>query len=171
MADVELNKIREVIGRIAAGEGLELVHWALKGYGGSGGKAFLRVTIDRPEGITHQDCVAVDRQVTAAFEAEDLVPFAYTLEVSSPGLGKALSGQPDFDRHKDAIVRVRAKEPVDGQVNFKGRVGRVTPKELTLVGRDGREVTIPYSNIFAANTVQVPKGGRGEEIGEETSDE
>jgi ribosome maturation factor RimP len=171
MADVELNKIGEVIARVAASEGLELVHWELKGHGGGKSSAFLRILIDRPEGITHRDCVAVDNQVSAAFDAEDVIPFGYTLEVSSPGLGKALAGQPDFDRNRGAVVRVRAKEAVDGRSSFKGRVDHVTPREVTLVDGDGHEFTISYTNILAANVVQVPKGGRRAETGEETSDE
>lgn len=169
MAEIELEKIGETIERVAGDAGLELVHWELKGHAGRG--SFLRVTIDRPEGITHEDCVLVDRQLTAAFDADEAIPYAYTLEVSSPGLGRALSGQPDFDRHRGEIVRVRVKEPVDGRITIKGEVARVTPKELTVAARDKQQFTIPYSNILAANVVQVPKGGRRAEVGEETSDE
>ena len=170
MADVELDRIGSVIERVTASEGLELVNWELKGHGGGKSSAFLRILIDRPEGITHQDCVAVDRQVSTAFDEGDLIPFGYTLEVSSPGLGRALTGQPDFDRHRGQVVRVCAKEPIEGRVSFKGLVDRVTPKEVTVVG-SGQEFTIPYSNILAANIVQVPKGGRRAEVSEETSDE
>jgi ribosome maturation factor RimP len=157
MAELELEKIGRAVERVVAGEGLELVGWALRG---QGPKSLLRVTIDRADGITHDDCVAVNNQLGTILDVEDLIPFGYTLEVTSPGLGKALSGRAGFDRHRGEVARVRAASEIDGRVSFKGQIARVTPDSVTLAEAGGREVTIPFSNIVAANLVQVPQKAR-----------
>src|ERR1041384_4275210 len=80
--------------------------------------ALLRVTIDRPEGVTHEDCALISTQLDTILDVEELIPFAYTLEVSSPGLGRALVAPGlrksdvarDFERHLGRVVRVRTGE-------------------------------------------------------------
>lgn len=157
MSEVNHEKIGDVIERVAGSEGLELVGWELKG---EGSRAMLRIVIDRDEGVTHADCVAVNNQVGTILDVEDLVPFKYTLEITSPGLGKALSGQPAFDRHRGEVARIRASEPIEDRTSFKGRIGRVTPTSVTLVDSRGREFEIPYTQILAANVVQAPASAR-----------
>ena len=90
-------------------------------------------------------------------DVEDLIPFAYTLEVSSPGLGKALADRAAFDRHRGEIARIRASEPIDDRTSFKGRIERVTPTGVTLVSAGGQEFSIEFRQIIAANIVQAPK--------------
>ena len=79
----DINTIREIAGRVATAQGVEVVDVELRG----GGKArTLRITIDKPEGVTHEDCAMVSREVSTILDVEDAVQGAsYTLEVSSPG--------------------------------------------------------------------------------------
>jgi len=163
MSQVEHEKIGSVIERVVASEGLELVGWELKG---EGSKAMLRITIDNDEGVTHEHCVAVNNQVGTILEVEDLIPFGYTLEITSPGLGKGLVGQPAFDRHRGEIVRIRTSQPLENRTSFKGRIEKVTPTGVVLVDRQGQEHQIQYSQMFAANTVHAPaRAGRRPETG------
>ena len=157
MPEVDFDRIGDVIERAVRSEGLELVGWDLRG---EGPNSLLRVTIDRDEGVTHEDCVAVNNYVGTVLEVEDLIPFAYTLEISSPGLGKALTDRAAFDRHRGEIARVRAGEPVDGRTSFKGRIEHVTPTAVTLVDARGQERQIEYRQIVAANIVQAPRQTR-----------
>ena len=92
----DLNTIREIAGRVATAQGLEVVEVEMRG----GGKArTLRITIDKPEGVTHEDCANVSREVSTILDVEDAIPgAAYTLEVSSPGLDRKLSRAEDFQR-------------------------------------------------------------------------
>ena len=94
MAD--LDKVREIAQRVADSSGLELVDVDLRG----GGKArMLRIFIDKPEGVTHEDCSNFSREVGTIFDVEDAVPGgAYTLEVSSPGLDRKLLKPADWIR-------------------------------------------------------------------------
>ena len=91
-----MDKIREIAERVAQSSGLELVDLELLG----GGKArMLRVYIDKPGGVTHEDCANFSREAGTIFDVEDAVPGSqYTLEVSSPGLDRKLSKPEDFER-------------------------------------------------------------------------
>jgi ribosome maturation factor RimP len=162
MAELELEKIARMIERVVVADGLEFVTWALKG---QGPKALLRVTIDRPQGITHADCVAVTNHLGTLLDVEDVIPFKYTLEVTSPGLGRALSDRADFDRHRGEVARVRAASEISDRTSFKGEIARVTPDAVTLTEADGQQFTISYSNILAANLVQMPKSAQRRQSG------
>lgn len=153
MAEIDFDKVGDIIDRVVRSQGLELVGWELKG---EGPKSMLRITIDRDEGVTHDDCVAVNNEVGTILDVEDLIPNAYTLEITSPGLGKSLADRAAFDRHRGQVARIRVTEPIEGRSSFKGTIDRVTPTGVTLVDLHGNQHEIEYSQILAANTVQAP---------------
>ncbi len=85
---MELERIREAAERVARSLGIEVVdvEWKV------GKQRFLRVYIDKPEGISHRDCETVSNQLSVILDVEDLVPGPhYILEVSSPGLDRKLT--------------------------------------------------------------------------------
>ena len=86
-----LDKVREIVERVAQSSGLEVVDVELHG----GGKArMLRIYIDKPCGVTHEDCSSFSREVSTIFDIEDAVPGgSYMLEVSSPGLDRKLQSR------------------------------------------------------------------------------
>ncbi len=160
---LEIDRVREVAERVAASMGLEVVEVEFRG----GGKArMLRITIDKPEGVTHEDCANVSRDVGTILDVEDVVPgSSYLLEVSSPGLDRRLSRPADFERFTGSLIKVTTREPVDGNRHFEGRIqsfqdGRITlelggPKKLK--GAKGRskkqepEIERPRLDIDLAN--------------------
>jgi ribosome maturation factor RimP len=168
MADVDLERVAGVVERVVVSEGLEYVHTELRGMGKN---ALLRVTIDRPEGVTHEDCAFISTQLDTILDVEELIPFPYTLEVSSPGLGRALNGAADFERHRGEVVRVRVSEEVDGRTRFKGIVATVAGNAVHLTEKSGNEVALPVAKILAANVVHLPKGARPVEEKTENADE
>src|SRR5262245_63099035 len=90
-----LSKIEAIAERVAQSEGIEIVEIELKG----GGKnRFLRISIDKPEGVTHGDCELISQQVGTILDVEDVVPGTYTLEVSSPGVARKLRKYKDCER-------------------------------------------------------------------------
>src|SRR5579864_3794238 len=99
-----LEKIREIAERIAQSDGLELVDVELLG----GGKArMLRIYIDKPGGVTHEDCSNFSREAGTIFDVEDAVPGgSYTLEVSSPGLDRKLTKPEEFRRFVGNVVKL-----------------------------------------------------------------
>ena len=84
----DVDQVREIAERVAASSGLEVVEVELRG----GGKArMLRIVIDKPGGVTHEDCASLSREVGTILDVEDAIPgSSYVLEVSSPGLDRKL---------------------------------------------------------------------------------
>ena len=158
-----IDKIREIAERVAQSSGLELVDLELQG-GGKG--RMLRVYIDKPGGVTHEDCANFSREVSTIFDVEDAVPgSSYLLEVSSPGLDRKLLKPADYERFVGSLVKLSTREPVSGNQHFEGRLkarheGRIT---LELAGRKkskkheaveaGTEVEIALANVEKANLV------------------
>lgn len=117
---LEIDRVREVAERVAASMGLEVVEVDFRG----GGKArMLRITIDKPAGVTHEDCANVSRDVGTILDVEDVVPGgSYLLEVSSPGLDRRLSRAAEFERFTGSLIKVTTREPIDGNRHFEGRI-------------------------------------------------
>ena len=128
MAD--LDKVREIAQRVADSSGLELVDIDLRG----GGKArMLRIFIDKPGGVTHEDCASLSREVSTILDVEDAVPGgSYVLEVSSPGLDRRLHRSADFERFQGSRVKLTTKDPVNGNRHFEGRLEHFESGRLTL---------------------------------------
>jgi ribosome maturation factor RimP len=92
---IDRDRLRQLVTDSVEGLGYELVELELKG----GGKnSVLRIFIDKPEGISHKDCALISEQVGTVLDVEDLIPFSYTLEVSSPGLDRKLVKESDYTR-------------------------------------------------------------------------
>jgi len=73
-------------------------------------------------GVTIDDCVAVSREIGDLLEVNEVIPRAYNLEVSSPGLDRPLRKPADFKRFAEQRVRIKLKAPRDGRRNLKGRL-------------------------------------------------
>src|SRR5215469_1356111 len=125
-----LDKIEEIAERVAKSSGLEVVEVELRG----GGKArMLRVYIDKPGGVTHDDCSNFSREAGTIFDVEDAVPGgSYTLEVSSPGLDRKLLKAEDFGRFIGSLIKVMTRDPVNGNRHFEGRLRRFENDRFSL---------------------------------------
>src|SRR5690242_21896705 len=115
---LEVDRIREIADRVVSSSGLELVDLELRGGGNS---RMLRVFIDKPGGVTHEDCANVSREVGTILDVENAVPGgSYLLEVSSPGLDRQLVRPADYERFAGSLVKVTTREPVEGNRHFQG---------------------------------------------------
>lgn len=112
-----VSKIEEIAERVAASEGLEVVEVELKG---SGGNRLLRISIDKPAGVTHGDCELVSQQVGTILDVEDVVPGHYTLEVTSPGVERKLLKPSDYIRFQGKKAKIVLREPVESQRHWEG---------------------------------------------------
>ena len=152
------DEVRAIASRVALSHGLEVfdVQFRREGIG-----MVLRILIDRPgPGLTAEDCVSVEdcatvsRDVSAILDVEDVVPSAYTLEVSSPGLDRPLRGADDYRRFAGRRAKLVMREAVDGQTYFKGRLGGVADNAARAVlidADDGRRHLVPVDIITRAN--------------------
>jgi ribosome maturation factor RimP len=167
---VNLDKIREAAERVAGSEGLEVVdvEWKI------GKQRFLRVYIDKiapadsaeahdgqevvdpyPK-VSHADCERVSQQLSVILDVEELVPGpGYILEISSPGMDRALKTDKDFQRFAGRLAKISTTEPIGEAKLFEGRLkgfadGRV---RMELKGKEARMVEIPLQTIRKANLV------------------
>lgn len=145
-----VEQVRGMASRIAAASGLELVDAEWKG-GSRGGT--LRVFIDKESGITHADCEAVSRQLSAVLDVEDLIPKAYSLEVSSPGLDRKLTKLADFQRFAGRAVKVRVREPLHGSRQVTGRIEGSSDGTVSLRTSGGETREIQLGDIELARLV------------------
>ena len=128
-----------------AGLGYELVDLERSGKG-----LFLRVFIDKPEGINVDDCAAVSHHLTRWLTVENI---AYDrLEVSSPGLDRVLKKERDFVRFAGQKARIKLRVPVDGQRNFVG-VLRDTGAGKVQLEIDGKLLSFELGNLERARLV------------------
>lgn len=111
--------------------GLDLVDIEYKKEGGSW---FLRVYIDKPEGVDIDDCSRVSEQLSDRLDEVDPIPTAYFLEVSSPGAERPLKKPADFERAIGSYVHVSLYEPLKGNKSYDG--------VLTAYGEDGVELDV-----------------------------
>jgi len=128
--EFELARVQEIAERVASSSGLEIVEVEMRG----GGKArMLRIYIDKPDGVTHEDCANLSREVGTILDVEDVMPGgSYLLEVSSPGLDRKLSRAKDFERFTGKRVKLTTRNPVNGNRHFEGRLESFHEGRLTL---------------------------------------
>lgn len=111
------------------------------------GTWFLRAYIDKPGGITIDDCELISRALSDLLDEKDFIEEAYILEVSSPGLGRPLKKDKDFARSLGESVEVRLFRAVEKQKEFTGILKNWDKDTVTLEFEDEAEMTIERSNI------------------------
>jgi ribosome maturation factor RimP len=141
------NKITEIITPVINAMGIELYDVE---FSKMKSKGLLRVFIEKQDGVTIDDCERVSREIEAVLDVEDPIPFAYVLEVSSPGLDRPLKELEDFKRYSGKTARVITHEPIDNQTFFIGTIISAENNEISLLLPKDRQVIIPYKNISKA---------------------
>lgn len=147
---VEFDKIRAIAERVATSEGLTLVDVELKG-----GKSnpLLRIYIDKPQGISHEDCKLVSEQVSAILDVEDPFPGSYVLEVSSPGLDRKLVKASDYEHFVGRRARVILKDPLENQKVWEGCLAGLDSGRVRLDAGEAGMKEIDLENIAKARLV------------------
>ena len=111
------------------------------------GTWYLRVYIDKEGGININDCERVSRAFSEILDKEDPIEDAYILEVSSPGLGRPLKKDKDFQRHLGDEVEVRTYKPINKQKEFVGLLDAWDKETVTLQMENGEMMTIARADI------------------------
>ena len=107
---------------------------------------YLRAYIDKEGGVTIDDCEAVSRAWSDELDKDEFIEEAYYLEVSSPGLGRALKKDSHLQKSIGESVDVKTFKPIDKQKEFTGILKGFTDKEITL-SVDGKDVTFLRTDI------------------------
>jgi ribosome maturation factor RimP len=146
-----LEQIRAIADRVAASRGLEV--WEIQSRREASGHV-VRIFIDRPgpaataeESVSIEDCEQVNREMSTILDVEDPLPFAYTLEVSSPGLDRPLRGEDDYRRFAGRLAKVVVSEAVDNQKAFEGRLRGFENGDVLLEAPNGRMHRLPMRLI------------------------
>ncbi len=144
---VIIEKISNVLAPILEDARLELVEIEFKPIGK---RWLLRIYIEKEGGLTIADCVYVSRELSRILDVEEIIEYAYTLEVSSPGLTRPLKKIEDFARYKGKTCRIITKEAIDGKNEFRGEITDVASDKVEIKEKIDI-ITIPICAIKKAH--------------------
>jgi ribosome maturation factor RimP len=141
-----VDQVTALADPLCVSEGLELIHVEFQRE--PGGK-ILRLYLDKPGGISLNDCIDVSRQLGDILEVylDEIGP--YRLEVTSPGSDRPLVKQNDFEKFKGHRVKIRTIHSINGQKNFTGILLGKSGEQIHLQIENQR-ATIPYQDIYRA---------------------
>ena len=142
------QKVREVAEKAVDERKFEFVHIEIAG---SKRSPVIRIFVDKPGGITIEDCSDVSRDIEAALDAEDIVPTRYVLEVSSPGIERGLYKLEDFVRFAGREVKIKTNSPVNGQSTLTGVIESVDGTKISLNDDRSGNILVDYSDVQKAN--------------------
>lgn len=144
-----ISTVHALTGPLCDAEGIELVHieYQREPHG-----MVLRIYIDKPGGISLQDCSRISRQLQDLLDVHLDITDNYYLEVSSPGFNRPLGKLSDFVRFKGHLAKIKLMQPIGGQKNFTGVLSGVSQETVTLQVGD-HIVEIPYPDITRARLV------------------
>ena len=138
------QQTEELLEPIVTGHGFELVDVE---YVKEAGTWYLRAYIDKPGGITVDDCEVVSRQFSDILDEKDYIEDAYIFEVSSPGLGRPLKKKKDFKRSMGEEVEIRTYRAIDRQKEFTGILKAYDNDTVTIAYEDDTEQVFNKSDI------------------------
>ena len=142
------EKIALIAADVAEKNGLELVQAQIAGTGRS---LTIRVFIDKPNGVTHEDCSLVSRELGDILDADDFIASSYLLEVSSPGLERELYSLQDFKKFAGSLAKIKTSQAVEGQKNFRGRIKAVEDEEIVFDDKTKGAVRFGFGIVVKAN--------------------
>ena len=142
------ERIKYLAEQTAIDHGLELVHVEVAG---PDGHPIVRVFIDKPGGVTHDDCSEVSHHLGTVLDVEDFIHSAYTLEVSSPGIERGLYKRADYERFAGNTAKLKTRVALKGQRNFRGRIVGIEGDEVIFDDRTSGRTMIPLESIAKAN--------------------
>lgn len=142
--DLLSKSVMETITSLLAAQSVDLVEMQLQQ---RRGRWLIRVFADKEGGITLEDCRRLSLEIGQSLEAENLIPTAYVLEVSSPGLDRPLRTARDFQRQCQHLITVFLHTPVLEKLHYTGRITAVTEAHIVLQLSSDTPLTIPLSHI------------------------
>jgi len=147
MSEYITDRVEEFLQNLLPSMGLELfdIQFRREGHGW-----VLRIFIDAVDGVALEHCTKVSRELSYYLDVEDLIDHAYHLEVSSPGLERALKSIADFCRFKGKTARVKLSEAVKGQKIFEGVIEEIRENEIEFRLKDESLIQFSFSAINKA---------------------
>lgn len=145
--DLVIERVRSIILPVVEGQGMELVDVVFRREAQGW---VLRLLLDKPGGVTVEDCREVSEQLSDLLDVEGVIDYPYTLEVSSPGLDRVLKTVQDFTRFTGRLARIQTGAPIGGQRRFHGRLEGCRDGMVVLRQGPGPTLLIPLEAIVKA---------------------
>jgi ribosome maturation factor RimP len=152
------RRIEEIARRALAALGLDFVHLVHRR---EGGRWVVRLFVESPRGVSLEDCARASHQVGVTLDAEDVPPYPYVLEVSSPGLDRPLFSEADYVRFAGSKAHVTTREPVNGRRRFAGILAGCEAGVVTMHLSGGGDVALPFSAIASGRLEVDLQPGQG----------
>ncbi len=144
-----LDRITQLSEQAVSGTPIEILEVQLRG---AGKARLIRIYIDKPDGVTHEDCALVSEKLGKLLDEEDTIPDdSYTLEVSSPGVERKLTKPRDFERVVGQKIKVAVREPIEGQTRFEGQLKELARGVLEIQTSSGKVLHLPLEEVQKAN--------------------
>lgn len=144
-------KLMELVTPLCHARDLEV--WGIDLLFGAGGRhRIVRVYLDSEQGVGIDECTEISRHLSLALDVEDIIPGAFTLEVSSPGLERLFFSVEQMRPYIGQGVRIRLENPLAGRKNFKGRLESIAPPMFTL-SDDGTAYELNWNDVGKANLI------------------
>jgi ribosome maturation factor RimP len=141
------RQVEEISEPLVVAEGMELVDLE---YRREGPRWVLRLFIDKQGGVTVDDCARISREVGDLLDVKDIIPQAYVLEVSSPGLNRRIRKKEDFSRFVGQKVKLWLVSPKDGRKKIVGQLSGVEGEEVVVTATEGC-FSVALKDIARAN--------------------
>lgn len=141
------ERVYELIKDAVEAEGVRL--WDVR-FLKEGASWYLRVFIDKPEGISIDDCTNVSHAIDPIIDEADPIDLSYYLEVCSPGIERELTRSRHYEESLGKQVRLKLYRAYDGKKEITGTLEDVTEENVTLV-TEGNALTVERKNISKAN--------------------
>jgi ribosome maturation factor RimP len=142
------DRVEKISAAAASEAGVEFVRSEIVG---TKRNMTVRVFIDKEGGVSIDDCSTVSRGMEAMLDADDFIPGAYVLEVSSPGLERGLYSIDDYSRFAGKKAKIKADAGIKGQTNFTGWIVGVEGDSVIFDDKTSGTISIPFSQIEKAN--------------------
>jgi len=141
------DRVKDLVNDIIKSSDYELIDIE---YVKEGPFKYLRVYVDKPEGITVDDCADVSRALNHKLDEDDFIKEQYFLEVSSPGIERPLKTESDFMKNKDKSVEVKFYKPMDGKKAITGILVEKTDTSV-VISFENENITIDLKDISKIN--------------------
>jgi ribosome maturation factor RimP len=139
-----VSQVEEIVFPITEKFGFELVDIE---YIKEGSQWYLRVYIDKDQGITIDDCSDVSQILSKKLDETDPIKEAYILEVSSPGLDRPLKTPRDFEKYRGELVEVSLYQGINGTKHFEGKLKGLEDGNIVISDDKDREMTFEKSSV------------------------
>jgi len=143
------RQVEELAETLVVSEGMELVDLE---YRRQGPRWMLRLFIDKEGGVTIDDCANISKELGDLLDVKDIIPQAYVLEVSSPGLNRPLRKKEDFSRFAGRKVQLRLVTPMEGRKKIVGNLVGIENETVIVAAPEGR-CSVALKDIDRANLV------------------